>query len=80
MRKNLSNLSRGVFAVAMVSVCVVGLNATADNAQAKKPGGGFECLDVWQPVLCPNGQIYSNGCYAARAGQFGCVPWGGYES
>lgn len=80
MRKNLSNLGKGVFAAAAVAVCVVGLTATANNAEAKKPviGGPIYCLDVWRPVICPNGQIYSNDCYAARAGQFGCVPWGGY--
>lgn len=80
MRKNLSNLSKGVFATAAVAVCMVGLTATANNAEAKKPVivGPIYCLDVWRPVICPNGQIYSNDCYAARAGQFGCVPWGGY--
>ena len=34
------------------------------------------CLDVWQPVICSNGVIYSNGCYAYRACATGCVPYG----
>lgn len=39
-------------------------------------GKGYECLDVWKPVLCPNGQVYSNSCYAAKACQTNCVPYG----
>ena len=31
------------------------------------------CPDVYQPVLCSNGQTYSNGCFAACAGATGCV-------
>jgi hypothetical protein len=40
-------------------------------------GQGYECLDVWRPVLCPNGQVYSNSCYASKACQTNCVPYGG---
>ena len=40
-------------------------------------GQGYECLDVWKPVICPNGQVYSNSCYAAKACQTNCVPYGG---
>jgi hypothetical protein len=32
---------------------------------------------VWRPVICPNGQVYSNDSYAARACQTNCVPYGG---
>jgi len=39
-------------------------------------GQGYECLDVWKPVICPNGQVYSNSCYAYRACATGCVPYG----
>jgi len=27
-------------------------------------------------VICSNGHVYSNGCYAARACATGCVPYG----
>jgi hypothetical protein len=40
-------------------------------------GQGYECLDVWRPVICPNGQVYSNSCYASKACQTNCVPYGG---
>jgi len=52
-----------------------GLLASAVQA-AGGGGGGINCPDVWNPVICPNGQVYSNGCYASRAGQSNCVPWG----
>lgn len=63
---------------------VVGFAATT---YAKPPGGGGgggggkgcgpdACLDVWQPVICSDGRIYSNFCYAAKACATGCVPYG----
>ena len=39
-------------------------------------GGGTECPDVWDPVICSNGQVYSNYCYASKAKATGCVPFG----
>jgi hypothetical protein len=36
----------------------------------------INCLDVWDPVICSNGVIYSNSCYAYRACATGCVPYG----
>lgn len=33
------------------------------------------CPDVYAPVICPNGQIYPNSCYAVAAGQSNCVPY-----
>ncbi len=48
-----------------------------------KPGGGgggcprdIMCPDVWDPVICNDGQVYSNGCYAYRECATGCVPYG----
>ena len=41
------------------------------------PPPKFDCLDVWDPVICDGGVIYSNACYAARACATGCVPYGG---
>jgi hypothetical protein len=34
------------------------------------------CTDNWVPVICSNGVVYSNGCYAYRACATGCVPYG----
>jgi len=71
---------------ALVIGCVAaaaGVGVFATTAQAIRPGGGFGCgrgiycLDVWDPVICPNGVVYSNDCYAFKACQTGCVPYGG---
>ena len=34
------------------------------------------CPDVYAPVICSNGRVYSNSCYANAAGATGCVPYG----
>ncbi|NOT02451.1 MAG: hypothetical protein HOP29_17740 [Phycisphaerales bacterium] len=74
-------LSAAVFAVVVAAMVLV------TTAEAKKPGGGLggcprdiQCLDVWNPVICSDGLIYSNGCYAYRACATGCVPYGGESS
>ena len=46
------------------------------QAVAQCPRPGVYCLDVWDPVICSNGQVYSNSCYAYRACATGCVPYG----
>jgi hypothetical protein len=68
------------------SLAIVGMGLTA---YAKKPSGGggsiggcprnIECLDVWDPVICSDGVVYSNDCYAYRACATDCVPYGGEE-
>jgi hypothetical protein len=37
----------------------------------------IQCPDVWDPVICDDGVVYSNSCYAYRACATGCVPYGG---
>ncbi len=65
--------------VGMVGVVgtVILVATSASNASLRGPCFKGNCLDVWRPVICPNGQVYSNSCYAARACQSNCVPWGG---
>lgn len=74
--KNGNKLSAACLAVGVIAIV-----ATATSALGAKVGGGGcgprNCLDVWKPVICPNGQVYSNDCYAARACQTNCVPYGG---
>lgn len=41
--------------------------------------GGYACPDVYAPVLCSDGNVYSNGCYASVAGATGCVPYNLFE-
>jgi hypothetical protein len=35
------------------------------------------CIEVYQPVICSNGVIYSNSCFAYLACATDCVPYGG---
>jgi hypothetical protein len=66
----------GVLALAIAAMVV------SSTALAKKPGGGggggggIHCPDVWDPVICSDGNVYSNSCYASVAGATNCVPYG----
>lgn len=61
--------------------CAAVVGVVASTALAARPigggGGPIYCLDVWRPVICSNGVVYSNDCYARRAGATGCVPYPG---
>lgn len=82
MKKSLVSVMKlGVFAV------VMGALAYNSTAVAKKPGGGgggggsgcprdILCADVYDPVICDDGQVYGNACYAFRECATGCVPYG----
>lgn len=73
---------RVVFRLAFAaSILAVVLYGTFAFAGKKPPGGGtppggggcpkdIMCLDVWDPVQCADGIVYSNQCYADRA----CAP------
>ena len=71
----------GLLAVALVICGVAGIGAQAlaaggGGSASGGPCGPRNCLDVWNPVICSNGNVYSNSCYAARACATGCVPYG----
>lgn len=70
-----------IIAGAAFGLVIAGAVVNATFAVARPPGGGCNkgtyCLDVYRPVICSNGQVYSNDCYAAKACAKGCVPWGG---
>jgi hypothetical protein len=64
-------------------VVLIGL-VTAPEAIAKKPGSddgcpriGIVCPAVWDPVICDDGKVYSNDCYAYVACATGCESLGG---
>ena len=69
-----------VFCVLVIAALTAGSLALA--AKPDKPSKpckwwNLMCLDVWDPVQCSDGVIYSNACYAKRACATGCVPIGG---
>ncbi len=81
MRKSAIVVKLGLFAVALGAFFAV-------EALAAKPGGGggggggskcprdILCPDVMAPVICSDGQTYSNACYAYQQCATDCVPTG----
>ena len=69
-------------AAVLTALSVAGTLGPGSTAQAAKPGGGsgcprdILCYDLYAPVICSNGVVYSNDCYAYRACATGCVPYG----
>jgi hypothetical protein len=53
--------------------------AFSTPAQSKPSSGcprqGF-CTEQYDPVICSNGVVYSNACFAYLACATGCVPYG----
>ncbi len=45
----------------------------SSEAVQQCPRPGILCPDVYDPVICSNGQVYSNGCYAYVACATGCT-------
>lgn len=55
------------------------LAATAfgvSEAKPKCPNSGMFCPTYYDPVICDNGQVYSNSCFASVACAKNCVPYG----
>ncbi|MDX2116971.1 MAG: hypothetical protein SFY96_02185 [Planctomycetota bacterium] len=76
MRITKSLASKLVLGGVILAAAITGTSSLAAGPFVKGCNKGVNCLDVWRPVLCPNGQIYSNDCYAAKACQTGCTPAG----
>jgi len=85
----MKKIVRGAVLAGLLGVFTFGVLAllgTGEAVAAKpgKPGGGtgcprqgIYCLDVWNPVICSDGNVYSNSCYAYVACATGCQPYGG---
>ena len=64
--------------LALAAALVAGALAIPAPSQAAFVGcnPNVLCPDVYKPVICSNGHVYSNSCYASRACATGCVPYG----
>jgi hypothetical protein len=64
--------------LALAVALVMGALAIPASSQAVIGGCNPHvlCPDVYQPVICSNGHVYSNSCYASKACATGCVPYG----
>ncbi len=74
----MKNLSK-VLTAALFAAVLAAASINASKALAAGGGGcnkGTNCLDVYSPVICSDGQVYGNACYAGKACATGCVPWG----
>lgn len=71
--KKLSSIAKSITVVALAGAAVYG--GLAASALARPPFQVCTCPHVYAPVLCPNGQVYSNSCFAGCEGQTGCVPY-----
>jgi hypothetical protein len=73
--KSLHKFRMSAVVVGVGAVLAVGV--TTAVAKPPRPGGpGCICPTYYDPVLCSNGQTYSNQCFANCAGASGCVPVG----
>ncbi|HEX4965488.1 MAG TPA: hypothetical protein VF173_32055 [Thermoanaerobaculia bacterium] len=63
-----------VLAAALVAGAMA-LPSQAISSGSGCPHHGF-CPDIYQPVICSNGVVYSNSCFASLACATGCVPYG----
>lgn len=69
-------------AFAFVLVVLLGVAAASTVFAAKKPPpppppkGDCLCPDVYDPVICSDGNTYSNFCQAGCAGATGCTRTG----
>ena len=70
----MKRIAWAVVALALVAVVAGSFSLT----YARKPPSEPTCLcpDVWDPVVCSDGNTYSNFCYAGCAGATGCVRTG----
>ncbi len=62
-------------ALAVAGVMGVAATSQAGFGAIRDCLPGVYCLDVWLPVICSDGNVYSNDCYAAKACQTRCVPY-----
>ncbi len=67
---------RIAFLTALCAVLALSLMVSFTQAESRKLcNPDIACLDIFDPVICDNGVVYSNACYAERACATGCVPF-----
>ncbi len=74
-KRLMGGLLMSAFAFIVVTVITTSVEGLGSRAGAAKGCGPDACLDVWRPVICSDGRVYSNLCYAQRACAKGCVAY-----
>ena len=54
---------------------ILTVGALLSPAASARPYPPYACPDVYSPVICSDGHVYSNSCYASLAGAKDCVPY-----
>ena len=63
----------------LLLLVVVAAAITAISSYSNAVGGGggpLVCPDIYAPVICDNGRIYPNQCWADHHHAHNCVPYG----
>lgn len=70
----MKTLSKLTLALAL-SASALAFAAPSAEAKPKCPEG-ILCPTYYDPVICSDGKVYSNACFANAACATGCVPYG----
>jgi hypothetical protein len=68
--KNLSRIGKLSLGLVVGAVMIFGAKSISLAAPP------CYCPDVYAPVICSNGKVYSNACRASCAHATGCRPYG----
>lgn len=74
MQNRNRTISKGIFAATMLGALGLGLTALSTEAEAF-PGPISPCPFIYAPVVCDDGNVYTNQCFADGAGATGCIPY-----
>ena len=72
-------MKKMVLKLALAAALVVAALAIPASSQASFGGGCCPhcfCPENYAPVICSNGRVYSNACFASLDCATGCVPYG----
>lgn len=63
---------RMLIVLAVAAAAVTAVISLSSPAQ----GGPPVCPEIYAPVICDNGKVYPNQCWADRRNAKNCVPYG----
>ena len=69
-------MKRVVLFTLLVLALILSLGAVTPSEAVRSCCPGCLCPDVFAPVICSDGNVYANYCYASLACATGCVPYG----
>ena len=61
--------------ITLATLLSVGAMFTAARSEANPPFQPVDCPMNYAPVICSNGIVYGNSCFANADGATGCVPY-----